>query len=114
MQLSLWDILEFLDYEDVVPLINEGAPSISFARLISSSHISGEAVYVCRAKDFFKESVDDVLIMHRNDMIVVNGVSTEEVFDEVCDIIDRFNAWERNGRKAHRCRKWIATHGRCQ
>ena len=95
MQLSLWDILEFLDYEDVVPLINEGAPSISFARLISSSHISGEAVYVCRAKDFFKASVDDVLIMHRNDMIVVNGVSTEEVFDEVCDIIDRFNAWER-------------------
>ena len=95
MQLSMWDILEFLDYEDVLPLIKEGAPSISFARLISSSHISDEAVYVCRAKDFFADSVDDVAIMHRNDIIIVNGVPAEEVFDEVCDIIDRFNDWER-------------------
>lgn len=95
MQLSLWDIFEFLDYEGALPLINEGAPSISYARLISSSHISDEAVYVCRAKDFFTDSVDDVIIMHCNDMIVVNGVPAEEVFDEVCDIIDRFNAWER-------------------
>ena len=95
MQLSLWDILELLDYEDVVPLINEGAPSISYARLISSSHISNEAVYVCRARDFFANSVDDVIITHRNDIIIVNGVPAEEVFDEVCDIIDRFNAWER-------------------
>lgn len=95
MQLSMWDIYESLDYEEMVPLIDEGAPSISFARLISSSHITSEAVYVCRAKDFFKSSVDDVIIMHRNDMIVVNGVSAEEVFDEVCDVIDRFNDWER-------------------
>ena len=95
MQLSMWDICASLDYEDVLPLIDEGSPSISFARLISSSHISAEAVYVCRAKDFFPASVDDVVIMHRNDMIVVNGVPTEEVFDEVCDIIDRFNSWER-------------------
>ena len=91
----MWDIYESLDYGDALPLIGEGTPSIAYARLISSSHISGEAVYVCRAKDFFKSSVDDVLIMHRNDMIVVNGVSSEEVFDEVCDIIDRFNGWER-------------------
>ena len=91
MRLSMWDIYESLDYGDALPLIGEGTPSIAYARLISSSHISGEAVYVCRAKDFFKSSVDDVLIMHRNDMIVVNGVSSEEVFDEVCDIIDRFN-----------------------
>ena len=95
MQLSIWDILEFLDYEDIVPLIKEGTPSISHARLISSSHISDEAVYVCRAKDFFEDSVDDVLVMHRNDMVVVNGVAAEEVFDEVCDVIDRFNDWER-------------------
>lgn len=96
MRLSMWDIYELLDYEDVLPLIDEGAPGIAFARLISSSHISSEAVYVCRAKDFFAESVDDVVIMHRNDMIVVNGASAEEVFDEVCDIIDRFNNWERS------------------
>ena len=95
MRLSMWDICEFLDYEDVTPLIKEGAAGISYARLISSSHITDEAVYVCRAKDFFAESVDDVVIMHRNDMIVVNGVAAEEVFDEVCDIIDRFNGWER-------------------
>lgn len=95
MQLSMWDIYESLHYDDVLPLINEGSPDISFARLISSSHISDEAVYVCRAKDFFKSSIDEVIIVHRNDMIVVNEVSTEEVFDEVCDIIDRFNSWER-------------------
>lgn len=95
MQVSMWDIFGALDYEDAFPLIEEGLPNISFARLISSSHISDEAVYVCRAKDFFEASVDDVIIVHRNDMIVVNGVSAEEVFDEVCDIIDRFNDWER-------------------
>ena len=94
VKLSMWDIVELLDYEDVVPLIDEGAPSISYARLISSSHISGDAVYVCRARDFFPDGVDDVVIVHRNDMIVVNGASTEEVFDEVCDILDRFNDWE--------------------
>ena len=95
MQLSMWDIYESLDYDDVLPLINEGTAGISYARLISSSHISDEAVYVCRANDFFRWSVDDVIIVHRNDMIVVNGVLSEEVFDEVCDIIDRFNGWER-------------------
>ena len=95
MRLSMWDIYESLDYEDTLSLIDEGAPGIAYARLISSSHISGEAVYVCRATDFFESSVDDVIIMYRNDMIVVNGVAAEEVFDEVCDIIDRFNGWER-------------------
>ncbi len=95
VQVSMWDIFEALDYEDAFPLIEEGLPNISFARLISSSHISDEAVYVCRAKDFFETSIDDVIIVHRNDMIIVNGVSTEEVFDEVCDVIDRFNDWER-------------------
>lgn len=95
MELCIWDLLHELDHDDMFPIVEAGSPTIRSARLISSSHLSDDAVYVCNAREFFASTTDDVLVVHRNDMILIGEASPEEVFDEICDIIDAYNAWER-------------------
>ena len=96
MELSMWDIYHSLDYENMVSMIQTGRPSIAKARLIASSYLDNETVYVGRANDFFEANADDSLIVHREDMILVRGVAIESVFDEICVILDDFNKWERS------------------
>lgn len=95
MELSIWDLHHALDHDDMFPSVQTGSATIRFARLISSSHLSDEAVYVCDAREFCASMTDEVLVVHRNDMIFIGSASPEEVFDEICDIIDEFNGWER-------------------
>lgn len=95
MELCMWDLYHALDHDDMLPLVQTTTPTIRFARLISSSHLSDEAVYVCDAGEFCASQTDEVLVVHRNDMILIGEASPEEVFDEICDIIDEFNAWEK-------------------
>ena len=47
------------------------------------------------ANDFFESREDDVLIVHRKDMILVRNSDIADVFDELCALGDRFDAWER-------------------
>ena len=96
MELSMWDIYHSLDYENMVSMIQTGRPSIAKARLIASSYLDNETIYVGRANDFFEANADDSLIVHREDMILVRGVTIESVFDEICVILDDFNKWERS------------------
>ena len=83
MELSMWDIYHSLDYENMVSMIQTGRPSIAKARLIASSYLDNETIYVGRANDFFEANADDSLIVHREDMILVRGVAIESVFDEL-------------------------------
>ena len=53
MELCIWDLYHALDHDDMFPMVQAGTPTIRFARLISSSHLSDEAVYVCDAHEFF-------------------------------------------------------------
>ena len=94
MNLSMWDILDELPYDDVVPMLQSGSATIEKARLIASSYLDQRTVYAGRASNYFEAADDDTLIVHRSDMILVRGVDTENVFDEICAIIERYRFWE--------------------
>ena len=96
MKLSMWDIYHSIDYDDVVPMIQRGQATIDKARLIASSYLDDVTVYVGNANDFFESNADDTLVVHREDMILVRGVDSANVFDEICEIIEKFNEWERS------------------
>jgi len=96
--LSMWDVYHALGHKtsDVVAMIQTGQPTIKKARLLASSYLNSETVYVGRASDFLEAHDDDSLIVHRKDMILVRGVAFEYVFDELCVILDTYNTWEQS------------------
>lgn len=75
-------------------MIIDGTCTITGIRWLVSTQLSGDRVYVGSARDYFEAREDDSLIVHRRDMILVKQISPEEVFDEVCSIIERFNIWD--------------------
>ena len=53
MKLSMWNLYYSLPYQDAVPMINDGHPTITCARWIVTSYLNQDAVYVGAEKDFF-------------------------------------------------------------
>ena len=94
MNLSMWEIYNSLNYEQIVPMIQSGQATIEQARLIASSYLNEKTVYVGRAINYFESSEEDTLIVHRDDMILVRGVDTENVFNEICSIMETYDSWE--------------------
>lgn len=94
MRLSIWEIYHALHYDNMLPLVQSGKATIRCARLVSSSKLSDDAVYVTSADSHADDAADDVLILHRDDRIMVRGVPIEQVFNDVSDVIDMFNEWE--------------------
>ena len=94
MKLSMWNIYHELTYSDIIPLIIDGTCTITGIRWLISTQLNGDRVYIGSARDYFEAGEDDALIVHRRDMILVKQISPEEVFDEVCSIIERFNIWD--------------------
>lgn len=95
MNLSMWNIYHSLQTHMAKPLIKEGKPTIQYARWIVNSNLSPDAVYVGNGSDYIgKDDENTAIIVHRNDLIVVNDADIGELFNEICSIIDRFNAWE--------------------
>ena len=95
MKLSMWNIYSELPYSNTVPMIKDGSATIAGARWIVSSTMNPNTVYVGPAKDYFESSESDSFIVHRYDMILVRQVEAEELFDAVCNIIDKYNDWDR-------------------
>lgn len=96
MKLSMWDVYYELGYDDMLPVIQSGAPTIRHARLLSSAHSNDETAYVGRASDYYDSDNDDALVAHRGDVILVRGATVADVFDALLDILDEYNMWERS------------------
>ena len=95
MKLSMWNIYSELPYANIIPMIKDGSATIAGARWIVSSTMNPNTVYVGPAKGFFESADADSFIVHRYDMILVRQVEAEELFDTVCNIIDKYNEWDR-------------------
>lgn len=95
MKLSMWNLFYELPYEDVLPMISDGSPSITCARWIVTSFLNEDTVYVGNTRDYFDTSQEGAIVVHRHDLFIVHNVEPEELFDEICNIIDRFIDWER-------------------
>lgn len=94
LKISMWNIFHNLPFSDKVPMIKDGSPSISCARWITSSYLNKDAVYVGREKDFFYTDRENAIIVHRQDLILVGQVEPEDLFNEICCLLDSFEVWE--------------------
>lgn len=94
LKISMWNIFHNLPFSDKIPMIKDGSPSITCARWITSSCLNKDAVYVGREKDFFYTGRENAIIVHRQDLILVGQVEPEDLFNEICCLLDSFEAWE--------------------
>lgn len=94
MKLSMWNIYYALTSKDKIPMIKIGDATIVSARWISSSFFNPDRVYVGLESEFFGGEKQNTLIVHRHDMILVRDADPEEVFEEICCIIEDFAHWE--------------------
>lgn len=94
MKLSMWNIYYALSSEDKIPMIKVGDATIVSARWISSSYFNPDRVYVGKEGEFFDGHDNNTIIVHRHDMILVRDTEPEEVFEEICCIIEDFAHWE--------------------
>ena len=94
MKLSMWNIYYALSSKDKIPMINVGDATIVSARWIASSFFNPDRVYVGKEGEFFDGHDNNTLIVHRHDMILVRDAEPEEVFEEICCIIEDYAHWE--------------------
>lgn len=108
MKISMWNIYNELSYPefDITVMIKNNTPAICHARMLISKQLKPDTVYIGKESDYFDSGKDRTLIVHQYDMLLVNGAEPEEVFDEVCDILEYFSdmdnqmknaAYDRNG-----------------
>jgi len=93
MGIGMWGIFSYFRSGTATPLIQDGRQSIERARLFLDENDDSQSVLVGTGRDFFRTDVD-VVIANGYDMILVREAELETVFDEVCNIIDRYQAWE--------------------
>lgn len=96
MKLSMWNLYYALDYKGMVPMITDGSPTITCARWIVTSHLNENAVYVGKSDNFFYTAEGSAIVVHQHDLIIVRNVEPEELFNDICYIIDRFTEWEQH------------------
>ncbi len=96
MKLSMRIIEQWLDkYEPIVTSISP-EPTISGIRLFSYDKAPDkDYVYIGRNRDFFDtSSSNEVLLVHRKDVISLNTQELEDVFDVVMDAFVYYQNWE--------------------
>lgn len=94
MKLSMWNIYHELSEGDKLAMIHEGEATISGARWLVTTKLSADHVYVGGAGEYFEAGDEDAIIVHRRDMILVKQIDPEELFDEICSIIEKYNIWQ--------------------
>ena len=90
----MWNIYHELSADHKLAMIHEGEATITGARWLITTKLSADHVYVGGAGEYFEAGDEDSIIVHRRDMILVKQTDPEELFDEVCSIIEKFNIWQ--------------------
>ena len=94
MQVNIWNIYHRLSYPQKIPLVKDGGATIKGVRWIVSKDLNPDMVYIGREAEFFADVTGNTLIVHRNDMILVQNAEPEEVFNEVSSIMDLYQWWD--------------------
>ena len=95
MKISMWNIFSELRLGNLTPFIEDGDPVIGQCRLVMDSDNEPGTALVGNGSDFFRSDAD-VVIACGLDMVIVNDATLEEVFNDVCGIIDLYQKWEKN------------------
>lgn len=94
MKLSIWNIYHRLSYPSRIPLVKDGSPTIKGVRWIVSKDLNPDMVYIGNEAEFFAGIDGNTIIVHRNDMILVQNAEPQEVFNEVSSIVEMYQRWD--------------------
>lgn len=96
MKLSMAIIEHWLRQYHPISTILSNEPTISAVRLFTYAKAPNpQYLYVGRNKDFFENSQsDEVLLVHKKDVISLNTHELEDVFDALLDAFTFYQNWE--------------------
>ena len=97
MKLSMWMLMRQLPFPHCACNIQDGAAEILGVRLFSESLESFDPnyVYVDRAGPLsLRYDDDDVILMQKNNSIVIPGQTVEDVLNATLAVFDYYNEWE--------------------
>lgn len=94
INISMWNLLYFLPFEHILPMINTTEASINTVLWIGPEYLRPNAVYVGHATSFFDTETTTTLVVNRRDMLLIKDTDPEDVFNEICQIMDRLQCWE--------------------
>ena len=95
MKISIWNLYYRLSYPNKIPLVKDGSPTIQGVRWIVSKDLNPDMVYIGEEEEFFADIEGNTIIVHRNDMILVQNAEPGEVFNGPVDKViykPRFHA----------------------
>ena len=94
MKISIWNIYHRLSYPNRIPLVKDGNPTIKGVRWIVTKDLNPDMVYIGNEAEFFAGIEGNTIIVHRNDMILVQNAEPQEVFNEVSSIMEMYQRWD--------------------
>ena len=96
MLLSMAILEHWISQYHPVSIIHSTEPTISGIRLFSYEKVpNADYLYVGRNRDFFENSQsEEVLLVHRKDVISLNTQELEDVFDNLMDAFVFYQNWE--------------------
>lgn len=96
MKLSMQIVENWIQKYHPISTISSTEPTITGIRLFSYDKTPDpDYLYVGRAKDFFeRSSSEEVLLVHRKDVISLSTHELEDVFDAVMDAYVFYSNWE--------------------
>jgi hypothetical protein len=96
MKLSMAIIEHWIRNYQPVSIIHTTEPTITGVRLFSYEKTPhADYLYVGRTRDFFENATsNEVLLVHRKDVISLNTHEMEDVFDALIDAFSFYSKWE--------------------
>jgi len=96
MKLSMWILFnELADFNPTANIIN-GKAEIEGARFFTyDEQLHKKFVYVGYASDFFGNNTEQVLLVNENDMIIINCENAERILNNLLDIFQKYNDWDK-------------------
>lgn len=95
MYLSMWMLAHGLAGYRPEPHISGGEMCIRNASLLyQGDRISPYTVYICPSENYISTLTGKIICVNRNDYIVLENDSLEEIFDQVCQMIDTYMEWD--------------------
>ncbi|MGO5336243.1 PucR family transcriptional regulator [Bilifractor sp. LCP19S3_H10] len=95
MYLSMWIIRDNLKEYAIDSHISGGEMSIrNVSLLFRGDNVSPHTVYICPSEDFIPTMKNRVICVNRNDYLVVDCGSMEEIYEKVQYTIDRYLEWD--------------------
>lgn len=95
MKLSMWILADWLKkYRPIVKIISGKQILRNVRYLTETNTMSSLNVYIGCTKDFIPSTVDGIICVNEQDMILLQTDDAQEIFNEILAAFDFYNEWD--------------------